>query len=220
MQICTAISGYRSLLLFLCVRRYIKADQWISNRNGKSWCMFVLGRITRTIVDLHHSANEKNSIDCSCLSCNTEQDLASNRLNLGLFVILPINTVQHSWNPFHESGSLLVYLVASLNKLERNFPGHLDEKVVGNCNHYITPVEVSTNIRRRPFLSFRSTPLHQVFVANSRNSGLGFDGIFFSFFWSSPGYEWIRLIAVAFRLRLLSAAKASPQATFYGLNAG
>ena len=29
------------------------------------------------------SANEKNSIDCNCLSCNTEQDLPSNRLNLG-----------------------------------------------------------------------------------------------------------------------------------------
>ena len=63
-------------------------------------------------------------------------------------------------------------------------PGHLEEKVVGNCNHYITPAKVSTNLRRRPFLPFFGQ--HHVLVANSRNSGLGFGGIFLYFFGLHP----------------------------------
>ena len=67
---------------------------------------------------------------------------------------------------------------------KRKILGHLEEKVVGNCNHYITPAEVSTNLRRRPFLSFFFFffflfGLHQVLVSNSRNSVLGIGGTFF-----------------------------------------
>ena len=99
-------------------------------------------------------------------------------------------------------------------------PGHLDKKVVGNCNHYITPAKVSTNLRRRPFLSFFSFWSKPGFGRKFAKFRTRFRRNLFLFFWSSPGYEWIRLIAVALWLRLLSAAKASPHATFYGLNAG
>ena len=30
-------------------------------------------------------------------------------------------------------------------------PGHVDEKVAGNGNHYKTSAEVRTNLRQRPF---------------------------------------------------------------------
>ena len=46
--------------------------------------------------------------------------------------------------------------------IKRKISGHLDEKVAGNGNHYKTPAEFSTNLRRRPFFF----GLHLTLVTN------------------------------------------------------
>ena len=62
---------------------------------------------------------------------------------------------------------------------KKKIPGHLDKKVV--LQSLLQP-KLVPNYGEDYFFLFILFGLHQVLVANSRNSGLGFGGIFFYFF--------------------------------------
>ena len=80
--------------------------------------------------------------------------------------------------------------------------------MAGNINHYKTPAEVSSSLRRRPF--FWSAPdFGGKFAKFETNFGEDLFVIFLVF----------TRIAASLRLHLDSTAKASTQATFYSFNA-